>query len=126
MVKSVFSLILHSPYIALDLSIPIAKKPTTPVRRSQIPSTSSGRLLEMHSNMVEEVVKLIKHKRFSCPGFILPVGTSSARWAIDSRRECRSHVGRGAACRGCWRSQGKVMNSGGRHNGEVISEVGKT
>src|SRR2546422_6712789 len=69
MVKSVFSLILHSPYVALDLSIPIAKKPTTPARRSHIPSTSSGRLLEMHSNMVEEVEELIKHKRFSSVGF---------------------------------------------------------
>src|SRR2546422_7274106 len=69
MVKSVFSLILHSPYVALDLSIPIAKKPTTPARRSHIPSTSSGRLLEIHSNMVEEVEELIKHKRFSSVGF---------------------------------------------------------
>ena len=51
MVKSVFSLILHSPYVALDLSIPIAKNPIMPVRRSQIPTTSSGRLLEMHSNI---------------------------------------------------------------------------
>src|SRR3989442_1068708 len=82
MVKSVFSLILHSPYVALALSIPIAKKPIKPVRRSQIPSTSSGRLLEMHSNMIEEVEGLIKHKRFPYPGFILPVGLSSARWVI--------------------------------------------
>src|SRR5438552_1799718 len=63
MVKSIFSLILHSPFTALDLSIPIAKKPTTPVRRSQIPTTSSGRLLEMHSNIREEVVGLIKDQR---------------------------------------------------------------
>ena len=53
MVKSAFSLILHSPYIALDLSTPIAKKPTMPVRRSQIPSASNGRLLEMHSKKLK-------------------------------------------------------------------------
>src|SRR5947208_14063092 len=84
MVKNDFTLILHSPYVALDLSMPIAKKPTKPVRRSQTPSISSGRLLEMHSNMIEEAVKLIKHKRFPYPGFILPVGLSSARWLADS------------------------------------------
>src|SRR2546427_11549471 len=76
MVKSVFSLILHSPYVALALSMPIAKKPTTPVRRSQTPSASSGRLLEMHSNIREEVVELIKDQHLSYLRFIPPPGDS--------------------------------------------------
>ena len=88
MVKSVFSLILHSPYVALDLSIPIAKKPITPVRRSQIPSTSSGKLLEMHSNIREEVVQLIKDQRFSIP---------KVHSASGGHREVRRSYGRGGA-----------------------------
>ena len=66
--------------------MPIAKKLTTPVRRSQIPIASSGRLLEMHSNMIEEVEEVIKRKRFSDPGVVLAVGPSYARWPMGTRR----------------------------------------
>src|SRR5712692_7271622 len=82
MVNSVFSLVLHSPYTALDLSMPIAKKPITPVRSVQIPASSKRGLPETHSNTPEDVVEPIKDKCLACWSPIAPPSTSRRKTSV--------------------------------------------